>query len=45
VRQRHGVVMGRRTNSLRVLVKPLADRGLADYLARVARDRPDSAQP
>lgn len=41
VRLREGYVMGRRTNVVAVLVKPLADGTLADYLARVARDRPD----
>jgi GNAT superfamily N-acetyltransferase len=41
VRLREGHVMGRRTNVVAVLVKPLADRTLEDYLSRVARDRPD----
>lgn len=39
-RTRVGVVMGRRTNTLRVLVKPLGGETLAAYLARVPRDRP-----
>ena len=42
VRQRHGVDTGGRINSLRVLVKPLVDAPLSEYLAQVARDRPDS---
>jgi hypothetical protein len=32
--------MGRNTNVVRVMIKPLADRTVADYLALVARDRP-----
>jgi GNAT superfamily N-acetyltransferase len=40
VRLREGYVIGRQTNVVAVLVKPLADRTLEDYLARVARDRP-----
>jgi GNAT superfamily N-acetyltransferase len=39
-RTRSGAVMGRRTNTLRVLVKPLAGETLAAYLALVPRDRP-----
>lgn len=39
-RTRTGAVMGRRTNTLRVLVKPLAGETLAAYLALVPRDRP-----
>lgn len=42
VRRREGLVMGQRVNAIRVMVKSLGDEGLADYLARVARDRPDS---
>ena len=41
VRLRAGYVMGQRTNTVRVMVKPLAERTLDDYLALVARDRPD----
>jgi len=40
VRLREGYVIGRQTNVVAVLVKPLADRTLQDYLALVARDRP-----
>jgi len=40
VRLREGYVIGRQTNVVAVLVKPLGDRTLEDYLARVARDRP-----
>ena len=42
VRKRNGVAMGRRVNTLRVMVKPLAGGRLADYLAAVARDRPET---
>jgi GNAT superfamily N-acetyltransferase len=41
MRLREGVAMGGRTNVVAVLAKPLADRTLEDYLALVARDRPD----
>ncbi len=40
LRQRAGIEMGLRLNTLRVLVEPLGDARLAEYLARVARDRP-----
>jgi GNAT superfamily N-acetyltransferase len=40
-RLRTGVVMGQRTNTLRVMCKPLAGGTLQDYLARVVRDRPE----
>lgn len=43
LRQRHGVTIGRRVNSLRVMLKPLtAEHTVADYLALVARDRPEA---
>lgn len=38
-RLRSGVSMGRLTNTLRVMFKPLAGGTLADYLALVERDR------
>lgn len=41
VRKRHGVEMGRLVNTLRVMAKPLAGGSVAEYLARVPRDRPD----
>lgn len=41
VRRRNGVAMGRRTNDLRVMVKPLAGATIPAYLALVARDRPE----
>lgn len=45
-RQRHGIVMGRRTNDLHVYVKPLnADATIAHYLTCVERDRPESLAP
>ena len=40
VRRRSGVSMGRRVNTLRIMVKPLAGGGVPEYLALVARDRP-----
>lgn len=43
VRTRAGVRIGRLDRTVRVMVKPLAGGTLADYLALVARDRPDSA--
>jgi len=43
VRERAGITMGARVNTVRVLVKPLgSERRIARYLALVARDRPDS---
>ena len=41
VRKRADVEMGRLVNTLRVMVKPLAAGALAEYLALVARDRPE----
>jgi hypothetical protein len=35
------VTMGRKTNTIRVMAKPLDGAGLEEYLALVARDRPD----
>jgi GNAT superfamily N-acetyltransferase len=40
VRKRAGVEMGRLTNTLRVMAKPLAAGTLSEYLALVERDRP-----
>jgi len=40
VRVREGVEMGERSNSVRVMVKPLADQDLGDYLQLVPRDDP-----
>jgi GNAT superfamily N-acetyltransferase len=42
VRKRGGVVMGRRVNTVRVLVKPLAGGTLPGYPTSVTRDRPES---
>ena len=42
VRRREGLHMGKRINTVRVMVKPLGERGVSDYLAAVARDRPES---
>jgi len=41
-RLRPDVAMGRLTNTLRVMFKPLAGGALIDYLALVERDRPES---
>lgn len=40
-RVRTGVAMGRLTNTLRVMCKPLAGGTIAQYLVLVERDRPD----
>jgi GNAT superfamily N-acetyltransferase len=42
VRTRLDVVMGQRSNTLRVMVKPLGDDSLERYLSLVERDRPES---
>lgn len=42
VRRREGEVMGRLTNTLRVMAKPLAGDSLGAYLALVPRDRPQA---
>lgn len=42
-RLRHGVPMGRRINTLRVMFKPLAAGTGAQYLALVERDRPEGS--
>ena len=42
VRKRDGVQIGARTHTIRVMFKPLAGGSLAEYLALVARDRPDA---
>jgi hypothetical protein len=43
VRRRDGVEMGTRTNTIRVMAKPLAGGTLREYLALVARDRPEAS--
>jgi GNAT superfamily N-acetyltransferase len=42
VRERGPVAMGRKSNLLRVMAKPLAGGTIAEYLALVERDRPGS---
>jgi GNAT superfamily N-acetyltransferase len=42
IRKRQGVEMGKRLNTLRVMAKPLAADSVSEYLALVARDRPES---
>lgn len=41
VRRRDGLAMGRRVNAIRVMVKPLGDEDVRQYLVQVPRDRPD----
>jgi GNAT superfamily N-acetyltransferase len=41
VRRRYGVEMGRKVNTLLVMMKPLGGGALDEYLALVERDRPD----
>ena len=41
-RRREGVAIGRRVNTMRVMVKPLAGEGVPGYLEQVPRDRPGS---
>ena len=43
VRERGPVAMGKKSNLLRVMAKPLAGGTIAEYLARVERDRPGAA--
>jgi len=40
VRQRAGISMGARVNTVRVMVKPFGDATVAEHLQRVARDQP-----
>jgi GNAT superfamily N-acetyltransferase len=40
VRTRDGIPAGRRTNTVRVMIKPLAGGTPGEYLAMVSRDRP-----
>ena len=40
-RTREGVEMGKLTNTLRVMVKPLANGSIEQYLSLVQRDRPE----
>lgn len=40
VRERAGIAMGRRANTVRVMVKPLAGASVEAYLEQVVRDRP-----
>jgi ribosomal protein S18 acetylase RimI-like enzyme len=42
VRRRENYVLGDRSHNLVVMIKPVVPNTLDDYLARVARDRPDS---
>jgi RimJ/RimL family protein N-acetyltransferase len=42
VRKRFGIEMGNQTNTVRVLVKPLANVTIAQYLSLVERDNPEA---
>jgi len=42
LRRRHDIPMGQRSNTVRVLMKPLGDGAVAEYLELVGRDRPDA---
>jgi GNAT superfamily N-acetyltransferase len=42
VRTRGGITMGKRVNTVRVMVKPLAGSDIGAYLSLVARDRPET---
>jgi RimJ/RimL family protein N-acetyltransferase len=42
VRKRIGIQMGSRTNTVRILVKPLSNSTTAQYLSLVERDNPNS---
>ena len=44
-RSRSGVSMGKRVNTLRVMLKPLHGGALEEYLQLVPRDRPESDLP
>ena len=45
VRRREGIPAGDRLNTVQLMVRPLGDATLADYLARVPRDDPASTLP
>ncbi len=45
LRVREGIDTGGRINTVRVLLKPLADEGVEAYLEAMPRDRPDSPLP
>jgi hypothetical protein len=45
VRKRFNVPAGERMNTVLVLVKPLAEGEIGDYLQLVERDRPESTLP
>lgn len=40
VARREGIVMGQRTNAIRVMAKPLLGQAISEYYAIVERDRP-----
>jgi len=41
-RRRYGVVMGNAAHTLRVMIKPLGEAGVGEYLNLVNRDHPDA---
>ncbi|NPT61242.1 GNAT family N-acetyltransferase [Paraburkholderia elongata] len=40
-RRRYGVVMRNATHTMRVMIKPLGEAGIGEYLSLVSRDHPD----
>lgn len=43
VRCRHDVLIGKLTHTISVMIKPVSDRDLNEYLKVVSRDQPDSS--
>ncbi|WCM18307.1 GNAT family N-acetyltransferase [Paraburkholderia bryophila] len=41
-RRRHGIMMRNATHTVRVMIKPIGEAGLSEYLSLVSRDRPDT---
>ena len=41
-RRRYGVVMRNATHTVRVMIKPLSETGLGEYLHLVSRDHPNA---
>lgn len=41
-RRRYGITMKNATNTVRVMIKPIGEAGLSEYLRLVSRDRPDT---
>jgi GNAT superfamily N-acetyltransferase len=41
VARREGIVMGRKTNTIRIMAKPLLGQSISEYYSLVERDRPE----